>query len=769
MKKIISNLLIVSIAISMFFVTPVNAMTASELSGKLQTLKSQYPNGTHQTTFYNSTYGGSACYRDLSGHSSWECMAWARKVYDSLWGASVSNGQFHQNVANICIGDYVRYYAGSVDHSILVTNIIGDNIYYTDCNGAKINNVSSAGKIQWDRAPISKTDLQSKVNKKLNNSTSGWSYGHIVHYPNNNIKDLTTTQISIYANPRYKAGSDITITWDYTSDNADNWFVLFNQDGSVYKNYQNQNTNTSITLQNIPEGKYYAYVEWYSSSGVLCNSKSSVFEVTSGTKFNIQDEYYYKDVTIRWGYTVSTANYWLVIYDKQGNVCKRAPNLGATTYYTFDELPKGTYYAHVEWYEGDVFFAKDSEYFTVTDECITKKTINFDDSKYILFDTEMSWRAANDYCTSLGGTLVNINSSEENEAIHNLIQNGDREYYWIGCRDNVTEGNWYWTDNTDFWLGDATGSKVNNRYSNWDGIEPNASSAISDYGCIYKSSGKWDDTYFFFYDMGFVCEIKQTKHKVTFNANQGLLNDELVAQRAVDGVNTTRNTNYLIVYNDSGATTGTNMYGCEVLINSNHEVTAIINEIGNATVPHNGMILSGHGENQLWLSENVAVGDYVLFDEQNNNIEVYKKDSWYAKYKTCMQSNKYGYLPTPTRENYIFDGWYTSAVGGDKITADTIVTISNDHTLYAHWGPIEPHTSTTINNHLFTIKCSNIENGNLVILALYNDKKFVKLYKEIYQVEDIPFTVTEDYDEAKVMVWKDLNTLKPITDVEIVK
>jgi uncharacterized repeat protein (TIGR02543 family) len=45
----------------------------------------------------------------------------------------------------------------------------------------------------------------------------------------------------------------------------------------------------------------------------------------------------------------------------------------------------------------------------------------------------------------------------------------------------------------------------------------------------------------------------------------------------------------------------------------------------------------------------------------------------------------YGSLPTPTRGGYTFDGWYTSANGGNKVTAASTVTSSSNHTLYAHW------------------------------------------------------------------------------------
>lgn len=53
--------------------------------------------------------------------------------------------------------------------------------------------------------------------------------------------------------------------------------------------------------------------------------------------------------------------------------------------------------------------------------------------------------------------------------------------------------------------------------------------------------------------------------------------------------------------------------------------------------------------------------------------------------KIIVKNSTYGTLPTPTRDRYSFDGWYTAASGGTKITADTKVTVTGNQTLYAHW------------------------------------------------------------------------------------
>lgn len=53
----------------------------------------------------------------------------------------------------------------------------------------------------------------------------------------------------------------------------------------------------------------------------------------------------------------------------------------------------------------------------------------------------------------------------------------------------------------------------------------------------------------------------------------------------------------------------------------------------------------------------------------------------------------YGQLPVPTREGYTFIGWFTGPKGtGKQITAQTVVTQTIAHNLYAHWEevPVTP-------------------------------------------------------------------------------
>ena len=56
-----------------------------------------------------------------------------------------------------------------------------------------------------------------------------------------------------------------------------------------------------------------------------------------------------------------------------------------------------------------------------------------------------------------------------------------------------------------------------------------------------------------------------------------------------------------------------------------------------------------------------------------------------ANYKVTYNT-KYSDLPTPTRSGYTFAGWYTEPDGGGtRVTNDTVLTNTSDHTLYAKW------------------------------------------------------------------------------------
>lgn len=66
----------------------------------------------------------------------------------------------------------------------------------------------------------------------------------------------------------------------------------------------------------------------------------------------------------------------------------------------------------------------------------------------------------------------------------------------------------------------------------------------------------------------------------------------------------------------------------------------------------------------------------VIFDSNGGNR---------VEDKTVTFDSKYGNLPVPKRQKYVFLGWYTMKSGGSQVISTDKVTAVKDHTLYAHW------------------------------------------------------------------------------------
>lgn len=79
--------------------------------------------------------------------------------------------------------------------------------------------------------------------------------------------------------------------------------------------------------------------------------------------------------------------------------------------------------------------------------------------------------------------------------------------------------------------------------------------------------------------------------------------------------------------------------------------------------------------------------------------------------KSLTFGDSYGELPTPTRTHYTFDGWYTAASGGTKVSADTTPTSATNVTIYAHWTLV-PYTVSWSNGTGYTISVSRTSSPN---------------------------------------------------------
>lgn len=84
-----------------------------------------------------------------------------------------------------------------------------------------------------------------------------------------------------------------------------------------------------------------------------------------------------------------------------------------------------------------------------------------------------------------------------------------------------------------------------------------------------------------------------------------------------------------------------------------------------------------YGQIKTFAAENANLSYSITLDPNKGDVN--------TKNINVTVGKTYGKLPTPTRKHYVFEGWYTLASGGVKITEASTVKKSSSHTLYAHW------------------------------------------------------------------------------------
>ena len=69
---------------------------------------------------------------------------------------------------------------------------------------------------------------------------------------------------------------------------------------------------------------------------------------------------------------------------------------------------------------------------------------------YALTSSTMSWDSAATAAAAVGGHLATLNTKAENTWLYDKFYNygGTKRDLWIGSLDNVTEGSWYWYNDT---------------------------------------------------------------------------------------------------------------------------------------------------------------------------------------------------------------------------------------------------------------------------------------------------------------------------------
>lgn len=98
--------------------------------------------------------------------------------------------------------------------------------------------------------------------------------------------------------------------------------------------------------------------------------------------------------------------------------------------------------------------------------------------------------------------------------------------------------------------------------------------------------------------------------------------------------------------------------------------------------------------------------------------------------RSVTQGKTYGTMPTAKRKGYLFQGWYTDKTGGAKITSETIVNLSGNQVLYAHWKKAKKPSKVKISSiknatkRRAVIKLKKAKNAQGYQILYSTNKKF---------------------------------------------
>lgn len=130
----------------------------------------------------------------------------------------------------------------------------------------------------------------------------------------------------------------------------------------------------------------------------------------------------------------------------------------------------------------------------------------------------------------------------------------------------------------------------------------------------------------------------------------------------------------------------------------------------------------------------------VTFDANGGRVSILTKD--------VTTGDKYGELPTPTRDGWIFTGWY---MGNTLITSNTRVTNDSNHILTAGWVE-EPEIQElyTRSNDLVLDGSTMVDTG----VYLWNDTNWSKDFYMTFEIKENLSTGSPISKQAEVMCAK---------------
>ena len=154
---------------------------------------------------------------------------------------------------------------------------------------------------------------------------------------------------------------------------------------------------------------------------------------------------------------------------------------------------------------------------------------------------------------------------------------------------------------------------------------------------------------------------------------------------------------YTVTYDKGDATSGKAPAEATVLKNTTYSVTSSrpLSKTGYSQTGWS-KTLNGTAVKNITIREPVTLYPVWTARTYTVNFDINYQGGTNPDSKTVTYDSTYGTLPAPTRSNYVFMGWYTEEDGGTRVTEDTVVNATADHTLYAHWAV--PAQAPTISN-----------------------------------------------------------------------
>ena len=208
-----------------------------------------------------------------------------------------------------------------------------------------------------------------------------------------------------------------------------------------------------------------------------------------------------------------------------------------------------------------------------------------------------------------------------------------------------------------------------------------------------------------------------------------------------------RNSSYKVSFEGNGGTftanrNWTGSYSEDV--QSGYRVSA---EIANPT--RDGYTFAGwfDEDGNAWNASTVITGSvtyYAKWDANSYELTLYANGGAYAdgsdvKVYPASETTPIGNVEIPTREGYVFRGWYTRADGGERVEFETTSTLDKDTILYAHWT--EAVYQVTYQGQDFSWTNKNVKYGSTVKAPTSSN----------YDVEGYTITgwyTTSTYDEG---------------------